>query len=111
MSLPRSRPITWSTDNLALGQRLQRDEDKAGIGLAAAGEADDAVDRRVLADDVDELVSFCCISWNEMLWSAWMPPIIRPVSCCGKKPFGMIDEQIDVEADRRRQDSAMTSAG
>ena len=34
-------------------------------------------------------VSFCCISWNEMLWSAWMMPISRPVSCCGKKPFGM----------------------
>ena len=34
-------------------------------------------------------VSFFCIDWNEMLWSAWMPPIIRPVSCCGKKPFGM----------------------
>ena len=34
--------------------------------------------------------SFCSIAWNEMLWSAWMPPIMRPVSCCGKKPFGMI---------------------
>ena len=35
-------------------------------------------------------VSFCCIAWNEMLWSACNPPIIRPVSCCGKKPFGTI---------------------
>ena len=33
-----------------------------------------------------------------MLWSAWMTPISRPVSCCGKKPFGTIDVQIDVEA-------------
>ncbi len=33
-------------------------------------------------------VSFCCIDWNEMLWSAWMPPMTRPVSCCGKKPLG-----------------------
>ena len=34
--------------------------------------------------------SFCRIAWNEMLWSAWMPPTSRPVSCCGKKPLGMI---------------------
>ena len=47
---------------------------------------------------------FCRISWNEMLWSAWMPPLIRPVSCCGKKPFGTIDVEIDVDADRRQQD-------
>jgi hypothetical protein len=31
-------------------------------------------------------VIFCCMSWNEMLWSAWMPPTSRPVSCCGKNP-------------------------
>ena len=37
-------------------QRLQRDEHKAGIGLAAAGEADDALDRRILPDDRDELL-------------------------------------------------------
>ena len=32
--------------------------------------------------------SFFCIAWNEMSWSAWIEPLIRPVSCCGKKPFG-----------------------
>ncbi|GJE44352.1 hypothetical protein AEGHOMDF_3540 [Methylobacterium soli] len=32
--------------------------------------------------------SFCSIAWKEMRWSAWMPPIICPVSCSGKKPFG-----------------------
>ncbi len=35
-------------------------------------------------------VSFSRIAWNEMLWSAWMPPMRRPVSCCGKKPFGIV---------------------
>ena len=30
------------------------------------------------------------IAWNEMLWSARMKPMMRPVSCCGKKPFGMM---------------------
>jgi hypothetical protein len=34
--------------------------------------------------------SFSRINWNEMLWSAWMPPIIRPVSCSGKNPLGMM---------------------
>ena len=32
--------------------------------------------------------SFFRIAWNEMLWSAWMYPTSRPVSCCGKKPLG-----------------------
>ena len=38
----------------------------------------------------DSCCSFFSIAWKEMLWSACIPPIIRPVSCCGKKPFGMI---------------------
>ncbi len=32
--------------------------------------------------------NFCCISWNEMLWSARMPPFMSPVSSDGKNPFG-----------------------
>ena len=32
--------------------------------------------------------SLSCMAWNEMLWSARMPPLIWPVSCCGKKPLG-----------------------
>jgi hypothetical protein len=34
--------------------------------------------------------SFCRIAWNEMPWSAWIEPIMRPTSCCGKKPFGIL---------------------
>ena len=33
--------------------------------------------------------SLSFISWNEMLWSATIPPVIRPVSSCGKKPLGI----------------------
>ncbi len=33
-------------------------------------------------------VIFCCMSWNEIAWSAWTMPITRPVSCCGKMPLG-----------------------
>ena len=29
------------------------------------------------------------MSWNEMLWSPWIMPLMRPVSVCGKRPFGM----------------------
>jgi len=29
------------------------------------------------------------IPWKEMSWEATMEPVIRPVSCWGKKPFGM----------------------
>ena len=34
--------------------------------------------------------NFRRIAWNEMLWSARMPPMMRPVSCCGKKPLGIV---------------------
>jgi hypothetical protein len=34
-------------------------------------------------------ISFCDIDWKEMAWSAWIPPVRRPVSCCGKNPLGM----------------------
>ena len=35
-----------------------------------------------------KLSSFSFIAWNEIDWSARMKPIMRPVSCCGKNPFG-----------------------
>jgi len=34
--------------------------------------------------------NFRRIAWKEMLWSARMPPMMRPVSCCGKKPLGIV---------------------
>ena len=33
--------------------------------------------------------SFPCIAWKEVSWSAWIEPVSRPVSCWGKKPFGI----------------------
>ncbi len=32
--------------------------------------------------------SRCLEIWNELDWSACMPPLSRPASCCGKKPLG-----------------------
>ena len=37
--------------------------------------------------------SFFSIDWKEIDWSAWMPPISRPVSCCGKNPLGMTQKR------------------
>ena len=28
------------------------------------------------------------MAWKEVDWSAWMAPMMRPVSCWGKKPLG-----------------------
>ena len=41
--------------DLALGKRLQRRVEKAGVGRSPSGEADDAFDRGVLLDDVLQL--------------------------------------------------------
>jgi len=35
-------------------------------------------------------VSSLLIDWNDVSWSAWIAPVKRPVSCCGKKPLGTI---------------------
>ena len=96
----RRRPAMTVSMSGALRQRLQRDEDRSGVGLAGAaaaalaGEADHVLRPPGRCCTMSAIwVSFSCIAWNEMLWSACMPPINRPVSCCGKKPFGMIDVQ------------------
>ena len=37
------------------------------------------------------LATFCCNSFmamKEMSWAASVVPMMMPVSCCGKKPFG-----------------------
>src|SRR6266850_6789599 len=38
----------------------------------------------------DALPIFFCMAWKDVSWSAWMDPLRRPVSCCGKKPLGTI---------------------
>jgi len=34
-------------------------------------------------------VILSCIDWKDAVWSARMKPTRRPVSCCGKNPFGI----------------------
>ncbi len=42
---------------------------------------------------VTSALSLPCMAWNEMLWSARIPPLIWPVSCCGKPPFGIAENR------------------
>ena len=76
----------------------------AGIGLrrdaaaAGAGVADDAGDGLVGVDDRHHLRQLLAQSLNEMLWSATRLATMRPVSCSGKKLFGMIDDQPTLSA-------------
>ena len=50
------------------------------VTLSTAGSASTMPARRF---------SFSFIAWKEIDWSARTEPMRRPVSCCGKKPFGM----------------------
>ena len=38
------------------------------------------------------------MAWNDELWSARMEPKIRPVSCCGKNPLGMLRYKVTLSA-------------
>ncbi len=42
-----------------------------------------------LDDGADLLLAGSFIAENEMSWHASVTPIMKPVSCCGKKPFGI----------------------
>ena len=46
-----------------------------------------------MAGSVWTMATYCVISFSmpakEMSWAAWMEPLMRPVSCWGKKPLGM----------------------
>ena len=56
--LSELRPKPFDDDvggDLAVEERLKRDEDEARIGLSAAGEADDTVDRRIGLHDLLQL--------------------------------------------------------
>ena len=79
---------------LALVARAQRDGEPAGIGRGIdrrhADHRDDAGHLGVLADRAPR-PSACSrfISVNETSWPPSITAKIRPVSCSGRKPFGM----------------------
>ena len=88
----RTKAIDHLVDaDLAFIQRLQGDE-HAGLVLrcVAAGEGNDVVDRGILFTMRMNSVTFSRIPRTPCPGHAMMVPIMRPVSCCGKKPLGTI---------------------
>ena len=76
--------------DLALGERFQRDEHAAAVGRSvAAGRSrqwfrpPDPSSR-----GATNCVIFSRMAGNEMSCAACTEPMMRPVSCCGKKPLG-----------------------
>ena len=89
---------------VALAERHQRHEHEAAIGLAAAGEADDGVDRGVLLDDGDEL--------GELLLHELERDALVGLDDAGDPPGILLREealrddaiQIEVQAEHRGED-------
>ena len=91
--------MIWQRRGVALVARLQRDEHAAVVDAAAPPPPiamRDGGDAGIGARRCRRAASCCVIiSANEMSCAASEMPVMRPVSCCGKKPLGMIDEQVD----------------
>ena len=89
----RARSSGFSATNMRAGLREPPPPVKPST-VATAG---------IGAHDVDELLRASAASpGTRCVWSARMLPIRRPVSCCGKKPFGIDRVELDVERDRSR---------
>ena len=92
-SLGRRRAITWSAEIL-----------RSLSGFSVANTKPELVEKPPVKPTTvstagswrtisTNWLSFRRIAWKEMLWSARMPPMMRPVSCCGKKPLGMVTKR------------------
>ena len=88
--------------------RLQGDE-HAPVVERVAGAADghsDVIDGRILQHDLAERLLMPHHVGEEMSCAASDMPVISPVSCCGKNPLGMIDEEVDRQDERRKEHAA-----
>ncbi len=86
---------------LALGQGLQLHEDEARIGLAAAGEADHAADRRILHQYADELGHLLA---HQLEGDALVRPDAAdepPLVLLREEALGHDGEEIDIEEEGR----------
>ena len=72
--------------DFALGERLQRRVEKAGVGRPSAREADDAFDRGVLLHDVLQLGELGLHRLKGDALIGLDRPMMRPVSCTGNRP-------------------------
>ena len=75
--------------DLALGERLQRDEHAALVGRSvAAGKAHNGLNRRIFHHDVDKLRHLLLHRGERNILRGLYRTLSRPVSCCGKNPLG-----------------------
>ena len=50
---------------------------------------EDRLDRRILLDDLLDLLGQLLHRSNDVSCRPWTCPKMKPVSCCGKNPFGI----------------------
>ena len=99
---------TKARDDLAgrsgtFGQRLQRDEDEVGVGLAAAGEDDNVLDIRIAADDTEKGCELL-LHALEGDGLVGLDAADQDARILGrKKAFRDCDEEEEREADGRRE--------
>ena len=110
----RAAAAMTSVTVVALLLRLQRDEQAAVIrGRVRPAGADrgvDVVDRRIgLQDARRRLRCRSFIASKEVSVAASVTPIRKPVSSCGKKPFGTIDVELDGAAEGREASPAASA--
>ena len=101
------QPRHHRLDAVALAQRLQRHVDRSGVGLRRGPASARSGERRRhprppgrSGRSPSSVCSFWLMSSKDMLWSATRVATIRPVSCSGKKLFGMMTISQSVERDR-----------
>ena len=78
-------------------------------GAAGADGHGDGGDGRIGRDDLAERLLRCIISAKEMSCAASDVPEIRPVSCCGKKPLGMMMNREAVSARVAKKTMSVTN--
>ena len=77
--------------DLAVVERLERDVDEAAIaGAVAAGVGVDVLDGGIGLDDLDHLQEEKFMKGKDASCGPCTPPVSAPVSCCGKKPLGIL---------------------
>ena len=103
-SLPRSRATTPSALICRCGEGLQRDVDEAGIGLPAAGDADDAVHRGIVLDDRLQLRQLLLHRLEGNALIALDGADEQPGVLNREQIVGHLPEQLDVQPDHRQQD-------
>ena len=90
--------------DIALAHRFQVDEHEAATGAAAARERDHRLDRRILADDLDQLVNLLLHGLRRDALVGADAAIHLAGILLREEALRRIGEQVDVQTDRKQQD-------